>query len=293
MINIFLAIASSTIILVLFKIFPLFNVNIYQSIVINYFTASILGFINKNFLYNLISIETYSWWQLAFIIGVLLLFTFLLVQYATRKIGMSITSVACKMSVVIPVVFSIIYDKEKITVMKIIIILLAIVSIFLLLQLNNENKNTIKSLYMILLPIFLFLGLGFSDSMIKYTQTKYISSNDFSFFTSILFFFSFLSSIILGWFKKQFIKGFYSYTTIIGGVLLGLSNYGSVYFLLQALSKSGLESSLVFGFVNLGIILCSVLIAFIIFKERLSKRNRVGLITAMITIILMIVNGQF
>ena len=58
MISLFLAIILSTLILVQFKLYPKFGINTFQSIVFNYITAFLCGFLifgkewNSNYLYQ-------------------------------------------------------------------------------------------------------------------------------------------------------------------------------------------------------------------------------------------------
>lgn len=293
MIFLLLAILSSTFIFVLFKLFPHFNINTYQAIVINYLTAGIIGFaINNN--YKLLNgIFSFNWIYFALFIGVLLLLTFLLIKYSTQNIGVSITTVACKMSVVIPILFSIIYDHEKIFFAKVAAIVLAIFSIFLLVKRdkNNFRKKTLQW-WILLLPLFLFVGLGLSDTLVKLIQNKYIKPEDSSFFTSSLFSFSFLASVLVGIFQKQFFIKFLKIQNLIGGILLGLANFGSLLYLLKALNYSGYESSVVFGMVNLGIILLSVMFGLVLFSEKLNKINWTGMALALVSIFMLtFING--
>ncbi|NSW45264.1 MAG: DMT family transporter [Bacteroidales bacterium] len=287
MIFLFLAIFSSAFIFILFKLFPSFSVNTYHAIVINYLTAGTCGFIfNAN--YTKIPEVLYSSWLVfAIFIGILLLVTFLLIKYSTQNIGVSITTIASKMSVVIPVVFSIIYDNEFLSIFKLLGIMLAILAIFLLVKTEPNNDKIMKKWWITFMPLLLFLGLGISDSLVKFIQNAYIDVKDASLFTSSLFFCSFVASFFYGLTQKNFIPYFKNIKNYIGGVILGLCNFGSLYFLIKALYFSGLDSSLVFGVVNLGIVVLSVLIGFTLFKEKLLKINWLGFVFAIVAIILM------
>jgi hypothetical protein len=171
-------------------------------------------------------------------------------------------------------------------VFKLLGILLAIFAIFLLVKTVNELK-TKKKWWIAFMPLLLFLGLGISDSLVKLIQNAYIDVNDVSLFTSSLFFCSFIASIFYGLMQKHFIANFKNFKTLLGGVLLGLCNFGLLYFLIKALYFSGLDGSLVFGIVNLGIVVLSVLIGFVVFKEKLSTINWIGFAFAILAISLM------
>lgn len=288
MLFLLLTVISSTFIFVLFKLFPLFKINSLSAIVINYLTASIIGFtINSNYS-ALPRLFNFNWAFFAVFMGILLFANFIMIQYSTQNIGISITTIACKMSVVIPITFSIIYANEQISRYKIIFLLLAILSIFLLVNREKNKQNANRTRLIILLPLFLFIALGISDSLVKLFQNEYMKPENSSLFTSSLFSFSFITSVLVGLTQKKFIKNIFMLKNIIGGFFLGLANYGSLFYLLKALNYSGVDSSVVFGIVNLGIILFSVLIGLFVFAEKMMKVNWVGVGIAIISIIIFI-----
>jgi drug/metabolite transporter (DMT)-like permease len=291
MIYILLAIISSTSIFFLFKLFKTFNIRPFQAIIINYLTAGILGFaLNEN--YQTIPILYKSnWIYFAIFIGVLLFTTLLLIQYATQHIGMTITTIACKMSVVFPVMFSMVYFHEKIMLTKILGIALALFSVFLLIR-KEDSQQKKKSMLLLLIPLWLFLGLGISDSLVKFIQQTYISSEQASLFTSTLFTFSLFAGLIWGVFRKDFFRQFLHVNTIMVGIILGISNFSSLYFLLYALNFSKLDSSIVFGLVNIGIIIFSLLLGSFIFKEKMQPLNRIGILVAVLSIVLMTISQR-
>lgn len=294
MLYIILAILSSTSIFVSFKLFEKFSVKPFQAIVVNYFTAGLLGLIVfKGYESNFLVAWTFDWrlWMIA--IGVLFFLNFLLIQYSTKHIGMTTTSVACKISVIIPIVFSVLFDQEQISISKVLGISMAVMSIVLLTLKKEERRvtNSISRLLLIAMPLILFFGLGITDAMVKFVQQTHASSYSATHLTSIFFTISFVSAFIWGLFKKHFFSSFVHGYTIIGGVFLGMVNFGSIFFLILSLKHAPFDDSLVFGMVNLGIILLSVLIGFLIFKEHLYKLNWLGVLLAFISFLFLSLNG--
>ena len=202
---------------------------------------------------------------------------------------MTITTVACKMSVVFPVMVSIFYFHEKIILSKIAGIILALISIFLLIKKENTPQKK-KKLFLMLLPIWLFIGLGTCDSLVKIVQQIYISKGEESLFTSSLFSFSLLAGLVYGIFTKDFFKKFLHLYTLLAGIFIGLANYGSMYFLICALNYSHIDSSIVFGLVNIGIIACSLFIGSLFFHEKMLLTNKIGIFIAFISIIFMTIS---
>ena len=73
---------------------------------------------------------------------------------------------------------------------------------------------------------------------------------------------------------------------IIAGIILGVPNYYSIIFLIKALQVDGFESSTLFTINNVGIVVCSTLLGLLIFKEKFSTKNKIGIFLALLGIIL-------
>lgn len=72
----------------------------------------------------------------------------------------------------------------------------------------------------------------------------------------------------------------------MGGIVLGIPNYFSIYFLVMALRNPDFESSTLFTLNNVAIVTLSTLLGIALFRERLIKHNWIGLALAVISIIL-------
>ncbi len=273
----FFSILSSTLILVTFRYFGKLKINSFNAIVMNYFTASVIGFLLANKEGNFQNSGVNDWFVMAVIIGIMMALMFNVVSATTQKAGITVTSIAAKMSVVIPMVFSIFYYHESITFLKTSGILLAPVAVVLTLIKKNLDPAIKKYIW---LPVIMFIGLGITDAVIKYTQQDFLKGGNVFLFSAYLFIISFTVSFL----TKITVKSKYRKETtgkdIIGGILLGLFNFGSLYFFIQALRYSGIESSLVFAINSIGIVLVSLLAGIILFKEKLSTLNWTGIILA-------------
>ena len=60
---------------------------------------------------------------------------------------------------------------------------------------------------------------------------------------------------------------------LIAGGLLGVLNYGAIYFLVKVLGLEGWQSSQLFPIYSVGVVTVSSLLAVILFKERLSTNK--------------------
>jgi drug/metabolite transporter (DMT)-like permease len=211
---------------------------------------------------------------------------FFLIGYSTRKSGVAVTTIASKMSMVVPVLFSMLYFSEKSGFLKISGLAIAAVAVFLS---SYRPINESKGFLLFILPIIIFLGSGITDSLVKYAQTYYIPNNISLLFSTVVFFTALVFGIIYTLVRRNSISASFSLAEIIGGTILGIANFGSLYFFILALNNSKLDSSIVFGLNNICIVLLSVLIGSTIFKEKLTKVNFAGIILALAAILILMI----
>ncbi len=283
MIFLILCIVSSSLLLVIFKVIGKLNLDTFPVIVINYFIAALMGFSIGRFPHSGVVRE--PWFIMAIIIGVLFIWMFFVIAMTTQKSGIAVTSVASKMSVIIPISFSILYFDEAVTFLKLTGILLALVSVVLTIYRKSTNSSGSKKA--IILPVILFFGAGLIDSLIKYTQETYIGDNNAIMFSSVLFAIAAISGVIIIPFKKSSIVKFADGRTIVAGIVLGVVNFGSLFGLIKALDSRVFDSSIIFGINNIGIVLLALILAIVIFAEKLSLINKIGVALSIITIILL------
>ena len=80
---------------------------------------------------------------------------------STQKAGITITSISTKMSVVFPMLFSILYYNEDIYLLKIAGMALALIAIIFTSLKGKNDKGGLKNF---IFPAVLFFGMGFSTS---------------------------------------------------------------------------------------------------------------------------------
>ncbi len=276
-----LCILSSTGIFIVFKLIDKQTVSPLPAILINYFIAFILGVIfSDREKLQLSSLISAPWLPISFLIGFLFIVLFFVVAISSKEAGISITTVASKMSVVFPVIFSIIIEPEDtLTITKVIALVIAVAGVFLTIE-TPGRLNVIKNKWR--LPLVLFVGMGVTDSLVKYAQHRYIVNEDMSAFTAVLFTMSFLTGLLALFFRRaQFGELKKTKTWMYGGIL-GIVNFSSIFMMLSALNhvnSSGkhIDSSLIFGANNVGIVTLSVLAGLLLFREKLHRINWIGI----------------
>ena len=283
MIYLLLSILASTLIFLTFKLFDKFNVNTLQAIVVNYIVACAFGVMNYESPLDIQSIVDSPWFYGAFALGFLFIFVFSVMAITAQRNGLSVASVASKMSVVIPIVFGIYVYNESAGPQKIFGILLALVAVYLS---SVKSKTKIKFKKNLLFPLLLFIGSGTIDTSIKYLERTYVGEDGIPIFSATVFLFAGLTGagiLVVKIFRDKFS---FDYKSIVGGVVLGIINYYSILFLLKALNFEGAESSTIFTINNVAVVMLSTLLGLALFKEHITRKNWFGIGLAIISIFL-------
>lgn len=284
MIYLLLSILSSSVIFITFKVTERFKTNLAKLITVNYMVAAILGFSFNRHPISIQNALTSDWLPYALIIGFAFILMFFLIGYSTRLSGVAVTSIAGKLSMVIPILFSILYFSEKTSILKISGLVLATIAVLLT---SYRPVDKAKNIKLIVLPMAIFLGSGITDSIVKYAQNFHVPNSMSLLFSAVVF----LTALILGLtfilIKSKSVSKNISIAELIGGSILGIANFGSLYFFILALNNSKLDSSIVFGMNNICIVLFSILIGFVLFKEKFSRVNFAGVFMAIIAILIL------
>ena len=282
MIFLLLSILFSTGLFVIFKYFGIYKIDVLKAIFINYIVAFSMGFFFAERQIPISEIYLQPWFSGALFLGALFVSIFFVMAMTAQKNGVSVTSIAGKMSVVVPVFFGILLYNESVTFLKIVGIIMALIAVYLssVKEEKSEKNGTL------LLPILLFIGSGTIDTLLKYIQENYVADEDVSIFSGSLFgiagVFAFLILVIKTIKKRES----FGYKNIIAGIILGVPNYYSIIFLIKALQNKNFESSTLFTINNVAIVVVSTLVGLFFFKEKFSIKNKVGVVMAILGIVL-------
>ncbi len=283
MIYLALSVLSSSLIFVVFKLFTRYKVETLVAIVVNYIVACSAGLLFYKGDVSLSEIPEKSWFSGTVALGLLFILVFNLMAATAQKVGVSVASVATKMSLVIPVLFGVTVYHEELGPLKIIGIILALAAVYFT---SAKDKSVTLRKASLLLPLSVFLGSGIIDTSIKYIQEFHIKEDDYPIFSATVFAAAAVTGILFIGIKsiKKPIK--INLRNIMGGIALGIPNYFSIYFLLRALQHDSLNSASVFTINNVAIVMFSTLLGIVIFKEHISVKNWSGIGLAVISILL-------
>ncbi len=274
------AIIISSGILVLLKYFKKIGIDNMQAITTNYIIGTLFGLTIYPKYFSISSILEADWLPYAIVLGFLFIITFLLFAYSSQKVGVAITAVSSKMSVIIPVGVGVVLLGDSFSLLKIIGIIAALFAFYF--TMKKGGKLKISSAYFYL-PFLLFLGNGSIDGILKYTE-HYFVNDETILFLSIIFLISFILGILVLLIKFIKIKQKIKVKNIIGGSILGIMNFSTTYFLIMAMGV--FQSSVLFPINNVGIVTLSALAGLFIFREKLSITNWIGISLSICAILL-------
>ena len=296
MLFLLLSILSSTVLVMIFKFFPKFGIDTFQAIVANYFVCVICGtLVLGRFPF---SAETLSepWLPYASLLGIFFISGFYAVAMTVLFFGLTVASVLQKMTLVISVPYAIIAFSEPATTPKIIGIILALGAVILsnwpskkevIEPAVEQIKQQKPSNFLIwFFPIYAFLASGAIECGIQFVEGTILTANSDAAaeFSSGIF----ASAGILGTLTIVYLlitkKTKLSAKNLLAGVALGIPNYFSIFFLIK--SFGWWDKSIVLPINNIAIVGVSALLGVLLFNEKLSKINWIGVGLATFAILL-------
>ncbi len=290
MIFLFASIVLTTFLAVAFKICHRLNIDSFQAIVFNYLTCIVIGLVMGGSK-QIINAASFKWFPWALLLGSLFIIFFNLTALTVRVAGIAVASVATKLSLIIPFIFSLIYYGEKAGIVKWAGVILALLSVILTCwpSVKNNNEGVSKLLRFILISA-VFVGTGTIDTLIKFTEQQFIIPGVRDTFlvtcfatAGVIGFFILAGLMVTG--RKKFQP-----RAIIAGIAIGLPNYFSIWCLVLVLEKYHYKSSVILPVNNIGIVFLGALVAWIIFHESLKTINWLGILLAISSILLIASN---
>ncbi|MBS4537683.1 EamA family transporter [Clostridium sp. D2Q-11] len=294
-----LAIISSSLIAIIFKFSETNNLNRYAVTTMNYLTAfSVSLFLSikdgillpsgeGNFIKEFSNVvlknnglfTPYSSFIWATIIGCLaglfFFLSFIYYQISVRENNVGLAGTFGKLGILVPMSFSIVLWREFPTEIQWIGIILSIISIIIVNV--SFKKNSIKDIHINLILLFFFGGMAeFSNKIFQ----KYALSEYKSLFLFFVFFIAFIISLMVTIKRNKPVET----RDIITGILVGIPNLFSSFFLIMALNY--MKTSVVFPIYSAGSIVIITLAGTLFFKERLKNKEIIAIVMTIVALIL-------
>ena len=285
MINLILAIISSSLVSIAMRVGEGRAKNNIGMLSVNYFICMILSIIYVG-LGNLF--QTGEGLGTAIGLGTINGFFYIsslvLFQNSVKKNGVVLSSIFMKLGIMMPLVISIVLFKEMPTVIQMFGFVIAIIAIVLInLKGKNINSESAERTELGIAKVGLILvliGCGMSDGMSKVYQE--LGTDEFEeLFLVFTFVIAFLFSLLLIRVKKQKITK----SELFYGAVLGIPNYFSARFLLKALGE--IPAVVAYPTFSIGTIAVITLTGVIVFKEKITKLQifAIGLITIAVVLL--------
>ena len=281
MIYLILAILFSTGVFVAMRLFERFGLDNHQALMWNYVFASATGFIVCDKFDTLPQLVDEPWFGLSILTGFWFIFTYLLMTASTQRSGVTVTSLSSKLSVVLPILAGVIMLGERLNFVATMGIVLALVALVLVLGGKKESgdKNNRKWL----LPVFIFFGTGTGDILMKITEQQNIVGN-LGFMIAFIYFVALVFGVIIVVWDIAIGKSKWQWKSAVGGIGLGVINYFSTYSVYNAMRC--FDNVVLFPIYNIGVVSVTALVGWLCFKEKLTLKNYIGLVIAVIAVIL-------
>ena len=276
MLYVFISICFSVAVSVMFKLAKRYHIDVYQAITWNYSIAIVLTWL---FLKPDVGHLSNVPFGLVGLLGLLFPLLFVIIAASVKSNGIVRTDAAQRLSLFIPIAAAFLLFNETATTARLMGLIIGLVAVICLIpwQKQTRDRKVGGSSWVYLLVVF--IGMGIIDILLK--RVSQISTGT-SFF--IIFSIAFVIALI-ELFYQVFNKTMrFSWPHILIGWVLGIANFGNILFYIKAHQSLPKNPSIVFAAMNVGVIVFGTLVGVIIFKERLSLFNKVGLLLAILAI---------
>lgn len=286
MLLVLLSVLCSVTVSVIIKLARRYSVNVVQMIAWNYPVAVLLSY---HYLkpdltfFSLAEAPIVSY----IVLGVLLPALFIIIAASIRYTGIVRTEIAQRLSLFIPLLAAFFIFDEHPLPLKLVGIGVGFAAIICSIKWQHQAGSPIKNKVSIsnwLYPLLVFVGMGIIDILFKHIAQY----QEVSYKTSIFIVFvlctvlSFLYIAYLAFVKKMQ----FSLSGTLWGLVLGLFNFGNIIFYMKAHQALPDNPSMVFSAMNIGVIIVGALVGLFLFREKLSTLNKVGLLLAVVSVLI-------
>lgn len=246
-------------------------------LIISYLTSTILAGSHMVFAgQSLLSDGSAAPVLLGIIGGVLYFSTFVLLQLNVSRNGVVLSSTFMKLGLLVPLVISLVFFKERPSLIQYAGVLLALIAIVLI---NLKDEESIVK-FKLGLPLILIVN-GSADAMSKIYE-QFGPAELSSQFLFYIFVSACLLSVTLAVIRHERIHR----ADVLYGVLLGIPNFYAARITLKALEY--IPASIFYPTCHVGTMVMVTLAGLFIFKEQLSKRQWIA--TGIIFIAMILLN---
>lgn len=288
MIYLLFSVLTNAAIYLLFKFFEIKKINVFEAIVVNYITAFTIGIWMVDDL-NAATTSALQWpiWSSAAVaLGAIFIAIFYFMAITAQKVGVSVATIASKMSLALAVIlFAYTDHTEQITPVKGIAIALAIGGVVFASLKDTGHQFQWKT---ILWPFVILIGSTIIDFSIAHFSNFPQTESEMALYSCLPFMTAGIIGITVIILKKIKGKNSLNVRDVAAGLVLGLVNYGSIFFLVKSYTIGIWPKSTVLPLNNLSVVIVGAFASVILFKEKLNSKNYFGVLLSAIALALLL-----
>jgi drug/metabolite transporter (DMT)-like permease len=276
MLYLILSIICSVTVGIIFKTSKQYDVHITQVVAWNYVFAVILCYLF--FSPALDGVTTAAPWPIYITLAILMPSIFVFLAASIKHMGIVKTDAAQRLSLFIPILAAWFIFNEEFDTLKVTGLAIGFPAIILILLKKDSDTNN-KWQY----PAIVLIGFGIVDVLFKqialYKDMPYTTSLFIIFCCAMLIAASVAVCDALAKRKK------FNIINLAFGALIGIFNFGNILFYIEAHKAFASNPSTVFASMNMGVIILGSFAGILLFKEKLSLYNYIGIFMALIAIV--------
>ena len=273
MFNLIIAVLCSVAVSVLLKVARKRHIEIQQAIAFNYIVAlSLSWFLLKPDFKGLEFTDFIAQSEntpIFLALGILLPSVFIIMSKAVEFAGIVRSDAAQRLSLFLPILAAFLIFHETLSQSKVVGIVLAFVGLFCLL--SKPNQQSAVDFRGVLGLIGVWFGYGIIDILFKQ-----VAKSGGAFPTTLFIAFSLAACIMFIY--LLFKRTQWNVASFVGGIILGVLNFFNILFYIKAHQSFGSNPTLVFAGMNIGVICLGTITGALIFKEKISKVNWLGIV---------------
>ncbi|MGP1573839.1 EamA family transporter [Aggregatibacter segnis] len=277
--NLIIAVLCSVAVSVLLKVARKRNIVIQQAIAFNYIVAlSLSWFLLKPDFKGLEFTDFIAQSEntpIFLALGILLPSVFIIMSKAVEFAGIVRSDAAQRLSLFLPILAAFLIFHETLSQSKVVGIVLAFVGLFCLL--SKPNEQSAVDFRGVLGLVGVWFGYGIIDILFKQ-----VAKSGGAFPTTLFIAFSLAACIMFIY--LLFKRTQWNVASFIGGIILGVLNFFNILFYIKAHQSFGANPTLVFAGMNIGVICLGTITGSLIFKEKISKVNWLGIVFSLCAI---------
>lgn len=272
----------SVLVSVLLKLARRFGLDVPQLVAWNYVAAVMLAALLFQPALAPLRAPGAPWFALAGL-GVLLPTIFVALGTSVRHAGIVRSDVAQRLSLLLSLLAAFALFGEQLDATKALGCALGLLALLGMVW-RSQHGQSAKGAAGWYWPLLVFVGFGAIDVLFKRVAAAGVPLG-----TSLLAMFALSLPVALVLAVWQRVRNGVRFTLrgVLGGLLLGLLNFGNILFYLRAHRALPQHPALVFASMNLGVVVLGALAGVLLFRERLSRLNLAALLLALLAIVLL------